>query len=77
MDNGEIISMTQEERIAGLEQNVADLAEMVASLVWGHHGIGDRDHHFLGGKVYSRAVEQLKEAGNKPLQNRSDGRKFR
>jgi hypothetical protein len=26
--------MTQEERIAGLEQNVADLAEMVASLTW-------------------------------------------
>jgi hypothetical protein len=76
MDNGEIISMTQEERIAGLEQNVADLAEMVASLTWGRQGHG-RSHHQLGGQVYCRASDQLRETKNKPPHQRGDGRKFR
>jgi hypothetical protein len=67
--------MTTEERIRGLEKNVAELANLLNTLTWGHHA---NDVQNRSCRVMTRTENQRVEAAAQPLTaKRTTGRKFR
>lgn len=66
--------MTPEERIAGLEKEVVNLALMLNSLCWG------TEHHNLSHNVYARVLQQRDADHSTPKAAKNifvNGRRFR